>query len=158
MSRLSVVAYLAHGRRLPELRSAATGGKGLSRYVEVEVEASLDELVDALRGRGLAHEVGTRGRRIMLQGSLECAGQPVDLRLAAGILGAVEDFGFVVEGGRLGLVCGDVDLKWLEGELLSPLTAHLVAAKLKAASGVLGVENEVVVDADGTRRIVVRRK
>lgn len=114
--------------------------------------------MDALTIRGLAHQAAQKGRRIMLEGSLECAGQPVDLRLIAGILGTVEDFGFVVQGGKLSLVCGDVDLKGLERDLLSPLTAQLAAAQLAAVSGALGIENEIIVEADGTRRIVVRRK
>jgi hypothetical protein len=143
---------------LPELRGTAPGGQGLSRYVEVEVEATLDELLEALGAHDLEVQQGVRGRRVMLEGSLECAGQPVDVRLVPGTLGAVEDFGFVLEKGKVRMVCGDVDLKRLENELLVPLTEQLAAARVASAAASLDLETETLVEADGTRRIVVRRK
>ena len=144
----------AHRGCVSKLRTPPAGGQGLSRYVEVEVKATREELLVALTAQGLEVQTDPQGRRIMLEGSLECAGQPVDLRLAPGSLGAVEDFGFVVEEAGLRLVCGDVDLSRLEAKLLAPLKASLAQAKLDAA----GIESSTIVEADGTHRIVVRRK
>ena len=130
----------------------------MSRYVEVEVAASLDEVRAALIALGHEAEARADGRRVMLEGSLECAGQPVDLRFGPGVLGAVEDFGFVVDEARVQLVCGDVDQKALERDLLGPLKAHLARARAEALAASEGLETETVREADGSTRIVVRRK
>ena len=143
---------------MSQLRRAPSRGEGLSRYVEVEVAASLDEVRSALEALGHRAEQRADGRRVMLEGSLECAGQPVDLRFGPGVLGAVEDFGFVVDAGRVQLVCGDVDQKALERDLLAPLKAHLAQARLDALAAEEGLSHERVVEADGSTRIVVRRK
>jgi hypothetical protein len=73
-------------------------------------------------------------------------------------LGAVEDFGFVFEGEKLSLVCGDVDERGLRAELLAPLTTHLVRARAQALGTSEGLEQQSIVEADGKTRIVVRRK
>lgn len=130
----------------------------MSRYVEVEVAASLAELRGALAALGLSAQSRADGRRISLEGSLECSAQPVDLRFDAGVMGAVEDFGFVVEGERLSLVCGDVDEGQLRAELLAPLSAHLIEARIQALASSENLEGQRLVEADGTTRIVVRRK
>ncbi|MEX1364677.1 MAG: hypothetical protein AB1Z98_16235, partial [Nannocystaceae bacterium] len=86
----------------------------MSRYVQVAAPAlsSLDELAAGLEAlalpvqRARGHQ---RSRRLMLEGSIECPGEPVDLRLPAGTLDAVEDFGFVQADDGVRLVCGELD-------------------------------------------------
>ena len=72
----------------------------MSRYVHIELRAtSLEAVEAALSGLGLPY-VRPR-RRVRLEGSLECTGDPVDIRLEAGVCDTVEDFGFVVADGAL---------------------------------------------------------
>lgn len=122
----------------------------MSRYVAVTLELhSLDEIATALARLGLPFE---RAReRVMLRGSLECAGDPVDIRLEAGTLDAVEDFGFVREGGTTRLVCGELDAEPLREALLVPLRAAVVRQRLEAAGA--RVES-VEVGRDGIRIVV----
>jgi hypothetical protein len=103
----------------------------LSRYVAITLELrSLDEVDAGLRRMGLTLE---RGRdRVMLEGSLECTGEPVDIRIAAGTLDAIEDFGFVREGGEIRLVCGELDADRLQRDLLVPLRAAVVQERIEA--------------------------
>jgi hypothetical protein len=122
----------------------------LSRYVAVTLELrSLDEVDAGLRRMGLEIE---RGRdRVMLEGSLECTGEPVDIRIAAGTLDAIEDFGFVREGSEIRMVCGELDAERLERDLLGPLRAAVVRARVEAA----GMRVETVEhSADGIRIVV----
>jgi hypothetical protein len=95
----------------------------------------------------------------MLEGSLECAGEPVDVRLVAGTLGSVEDFGFVHETDAIRLVCGELDQDLLTTALLEPLRAHLAAAAVTQAAAAAGLEIESVdIDADGQQRIVLKER
>jgi hypothetical protein len=122
----------------------------MSRYINVTLQLhSLDEIAAALTSLQLAFE---RPRdRTMLEGSLECPGEPVDIRLAAGTLGTVEDFGFVVTGQEVRLVCGELDADPLKAALVRPLHAAIVEARLQAA----GMITRKEVRADGVTRIVV---
>lgn len=122
----------------------------MSRYVSVTLELrSLDEVDAGLRRMGLEIE---RGRdRVMLEGSLECTGEPVDIRVAAGTLDAIEDFGFVREGQEIRMVCGELDADRLERDLLAPLRAAVVQARVEAA----GMRVEAVEHAADGIRIVV---
>ena len=128
----------------------------MSRYVHLELPLRLDEAVEALAQLELTPTRGLHGGRIMLDGSLECAGEPVDLRLAAGVCGSVEDFGLVFNDGRCSLVCGDVDQRRLEREFLNPLLTKVSEARIRAGLAP-GETIETSVEADGTRRIVIRR-
>ena len=122
----------------------------MSRYVAVALELrSLDEVDAGLRRMGLAVE---RGRdRVMLEGSLECTGEPVDIRIAAGTLDAIEDFGFVREGGEIRMVCGELDAERLRRDLLVPLRAAVVQARVEAT----GMRVEAVeLGVDGIRIVV----
>jgi hypothetical protein len=95
-------------------------------------------------------------RRVRLQGSLECVGDPVDLRLEAGVCDTVEDFGFVLEDGVLRLVCGELDRGQLEAELLPRLRQGAAVASVEQALTASGMQvRELKADADGTRRIVL---
>lgn len=75
----------------------------------------------------------------MLEGCLESAGRPVHLRWAPGTLDAAEDFGILVAGDRLSLICGDVDRALLHTRLLTPLRAEVVRLRAEAH----GVQTEV---------------
>ena len=124
----------------------------MSRYVNVALDLrSLDEVAAALTALELPFE---RGReRVMLEGSLECAGEPVDIRLPAGTLGTVEDFGFVTApDGTIRLVCGELDASPLRDALLTPLRTTVVTTRLEAAG--LAVD-QVEITPDGTRRLLV---
>ncbi len=127
----------------------------MSRYVEIDLGAlTLDEVEAALTELGLPYH---RPRhRVVLEGSLECTGEPVDLRLEAGVLDSVEDFGFVLEGARLRMVCGELDRAHLQAELVPGLErARAAAAVLRAApqAGLRVTEEHVA--ADGSRRLVL---
>ncbi len=91
--------------------------------------------------------------RVMLHGSLECRGEPVDLRLAAGSLGSVEDFGLTVEDGRWQLICGDVDRRLLERVLVEPLRQALAVLLARRAIELADLSVSETVEPDGTRRL-----
>ena len=130
----------------------------MSRYVHLELSiSSLDDLVSLLVQQGHPVERGVDGQ-IMLQGSLECTGEPVDVRLPPGTCDAVEDFGFVRRGESLVLVCSDVDRDVLERRLLAPLRQAFARQKLHIAARELDMEVDETVQADGTRRLVLRRR
>jgi hypothetical protein len=129
----------------------------MSRYVRLACPAlSLPQLREQLEALGISHEVAGR-RRVMLQGSLECEGEPVDVRCPPGEAGAVEDFGFVLDDGELRLVCGEVDQSHIEGELLQPLRQRLAEAEVRQMAERAGLEVErVTTDARGKKRIVLK--
>lgn len=131
----------------------------MSRYVSVAIEGfALDEVAHGLDKLGLSVERSEMpGEQVMLEGSLECAGEPVDLRLPPGTVGAVEDFGFVVRDGAIALVCGDVDRRLLERELVGPLRGQVVEARARQIAAQTGAKVDVEVERDGTRRIKLRR-
>lgn len=131
----------------------------MSRYVHVtaEIAGDLDEIAAALAALGLPVQRG-RGP-LMLEGSLECAGEPVDLRLPAGTLDAIEDFGFVrAPDGSPTLVCGELDRTALTERLLGPLRAAITEARVRAAAAAAGLELEQATHADGRPRLVLRRR
>jgi hypothetical protein len=132
----------------------------MSRYVHVAATAlaDLDEAAAALAALGLPVQRG-RGP-VMLEGSFECPGEPVDLRLPAGTLDAVEDFGFVrTAEGPLRLVCGELDRALLVERLLGPLRIAVTEARVRAAAAAAGLELEVAAHTDdGPRRLVLRRR
>jgi len=129
----------------------------MSRYVTVAVTAAnLDELFGALRALGLEPQYQS-GEQVMLDGTLECAGEPVDLRVAPGPFDTVEDFGFVVADGGVALVCGDVDRRRLERGLVPALSAEVAQARAVASAKASGAQVELVREADGTRRIKITR-
>ena len=133
----------------------------MSRYVRVDAVTlgSLDDVAQALGARGLAVQRGRSPRsRVMLEGSLECVGEPVDLRLPAGTLDAVEDFGFVEEDGGVRLVCGELDRALLEEHLLGPLRQAASERRVRRAAAEAGLEVEQTATTDGRRRLVLRRR
>jgi hypothetical protein len=116
--------------------------------------APLDQLALALDSLGLVVERPEfAGDAVMLRGSLECAGEPVALRLAAGTLDSVEDFGFVLVEGRVQLICGEVDRRLLERRLVERLAPALALVRTRRAAAAAGLELDERVEADGTRRI-----
>lgn len=130
----------------------------MSRYVRVELAAGCtrEELAAGLSALGLAPAWAEIPGGLMLEGSLECAGEPVDVRLPAGTLGAVEDLGLRASGGRWQLVCGEHDRALLERELLGPLAQSVAASRARAAAEAAGMTVESVREADGTLRLALR--
>ncbi len=128
----------------------------MSRYVSVAVASrSCSEMLAGLEALGLCPETGD-GHLLMLEGSLECAGEPVELRFDAGTCGSVEDFGFVRNSeGAYQLVCGEVDRALLERELLEHLHQQLVLRAVRGAVEELGYRSETV--AGDIVRILVRK-
>lgn len=123
----------------------------MSRYVHVAMGAvALDEIAAALGELDLAH---LRGEQ-MLQGSLECTGEPVALRVAPGPFGTIEDFGFVIDDGTVRLVCGELDRARLEADLVPRLHAAIARARVVAAGQDAGLN--VRTDADVI--VVTRRR
>jgi len=131
----------------------------VSKYVQLEVRARrLEDVVAALEELGFAAEVSPPRDRIMLEGSLECAGEPVDVRLPAGTSGAVEDFGFRAEpDGGVRLVCSEVDKRSIEAALLGALRQALARIRAHAAAARAGLAVDETVEANGERRLVLKR-
>lgn len=127
----------------------------MSRYVHIELRATtLDAVEAALRELDLPFE--RPRRRVRLQGSLECTGDPVDLRLASGVCDTVEDFGFAVEDGVLRLVCGELDQSALEETLLPPLRQAIATATVRQRAAAEGLTvRELETEPGGTRRLVL---
>lgn len=139
-------------RASPPSRSPKT----VSRYVEISLPAStLDEVAASLTTLGLVFE--RPRRRVLLQGSLECEGEPVDLRLAAGVLDTVEDFGFVRDqDGSMRLVCGELDQRVLEASLVPALQQTRSEAAVHQAATAAGMRiARTDLEPDGTRRLVL---
>jgi hypothetical protein len=132
----------------------------VSRYQTIALSlgtSSKPELIAGLLELGLHPEQGEfADDRVMLHGSLECAGEPVDVRLPAGELGSVEDFGLVIAEGRWRLVCGDVDRKLLERRLIDPLAQALALLRVRRAAERADLVTSESVEPDGTRRLRLR--
>lgn len=127
----------------------------MSRYVHLELPATtLDQVAAALERLGLPYV--RPARRVRLRGSLECTGDPVDLRLDAGVCEAVEDFGFVLHEGRVRLVCGELDQTQLESVLLPELRQETALAATERAAVAQGMRvTSTQVEAGGTRRLIL---
>lgn len=127
----------------------------MSRYVHIELRATTLEAVE-LALRTLALPYARPRRRVRLQGSLECTGDPVDIRLEAGILDTVEDFGFAVDDGVLRLICGELDEAQLQAELLPKLRQSIAEQRVQhsvAQDGLSLVGSHT--EPDGTRRLIL---
>lgn len=130
----------------------------MSRYQHVVLAPITREELDAgLTALGLVGVWADPAVGLMLSGSLECAGEPVDLRLPAGTLGAVEDLGFILDAaGAPALVCGELDRALLERRLLAPLTQAVAALRAQGLAADADLELDTRVEADGTRRLLLR--
>ncbi len=137
----------------------------MSRYQRIDVAGmslvgmSLDELCAGLETLGLTSEVTHADpvHGLMLTDGLECAGEPVDVRLPAGCLGTVQDFGFTVAAsGACTLVCGEHDRELLRQRLHRPLVAAVLAARARQFASAAGLELEETVERDGSVRLQVR--
>lgn len=129
----------------------------MSRYQRLALAPlTRDELAAGLTELGLEFEWAGATSQLELTGSLECVGEPVDLRLPAGTLGAVEDLGFLLAP-TLALVCGEFDRAQLERRLVAPLTQAVAAARARAAAAAAGLTVDEHLEADGTRRLVLTR-
>jgi hypothetical protein len=127
----------------------------VSRYVEIELAlGSIDDVLAALAAIAVPFE--HTGEALLLRGGIECAGQPALVRVAAGTLGACEDFGFVADAsGRAVLVCGEPDRTLLAERLLVPLRTEL--AKRRLAGSAVAVE-DAIAERDGSVRLRLRPK
>ncbi len=127
----------------------------MSRYVHIELRATSLDAVEAALGALRLPYIRPR-RRVRLEGSLECTGDPVDIRLEAGICDTVEDFGFAVEGGVLKLVCGELDHALLESTLLPKLRQATALEAVERVALGQGIHvHEAAAEADGTRRLIL---
>lgn len=132
----------------------------MSRFVRVQTHLrDLAEVDAGLRALGLAPELADEPAGLMLAGSVECAGEPVDLRLRAGALQSVEDFGVRRQGdGELVLVCGEPDREHLEIHMLAPLRQAIARLRAERAAARAGLEIDAVVDEEGALRLHLRRR
>lgn len=129
----------------------------MSRYVSVNLALGLptsaDALCSLLETLGLAIVRGP----VSLQGSLECQGEPVDLKVEPGPYGTIEDFGFVLKP-QLRLVCGEIDRRRLESQLLPALTQAVAQQRVVTAAARAGLRvEETRLTTGGGRRILLRR-
>ncbi len=127
----------------------------MSRYVQITTELrNLEEVVAGLKALGLDPLRAELAQGLSLAGSLECAGEPVDLRLPAGTANSVEDFGWRQEpDGALTLICGEPDREHLQTKLLGPLRAVIAATRARVAADAAGLCVSEELDADGTLRL-----
>ncbi len=132
----------------------------MSRFVRVQTQLrDRAALLEGLTALGLETIVADPRAPVMLEGSLECAGEPVELRLPAGPLETVEDFGFTRDArGVFQLVCGEYDRARLERDLLPTLAQHVAAAQARRLAAERGLELSETRDVDGTRRLKLRRR
>ncbi len=148
---------MRHRGRWPAPATAQACSPGVdrvSRYERVELAPlTRDELTAGLAELGLTPTWADPTLGLMLAGSLECAGEPVDLRLPAGTLGAVEDFGFLLGEAGLALVCGELDRTLLTRRLVTPLVAAVAVARARRFAGAADLELEEHLEVDGTRRL-----
>ena len=127
----------------------------MSRYVHVELSLAVGagDLEALLTTLGLQVQRGP----VCLPGSLECHGEPVDLRVSAGPHGTIEDFGFVLAP-KLRLICGELDRRRLEAELLPVLLRTHAQHRVLQAAAKAGLRVEAQHDlGQGRRRIILRR-
>lgn len=125
----------------------------MSRYQRVELApVTRDELAAALADLDLEATWADPAIGLMLTGSLECAGEPVDVRLPPGTLGTVEDFGFLLAPVPA-LVCGELDHSLLQKRLIAPLVAAVAVARARRFAADAALDVEEVVEVDGTRRL-----
>jgi hypothetical protein len=131
----------------------------MSRFVTVETALRDREGVLAgLKALGLAVDSDAAAEAVMLRGSIECAGEPVELRVEAGALGSVEDFGLRRgEDGGYVLVCSEHDRALLARALLPPLRVAVARARVDAAARAAGLTVEALQEAEGPLRLIVRR-
>jgi hypothetical protein len=128
----------------------------MSRYVSLTLPLrDLEEVAHALERLGVAVERGVDG--VMLRGSLECPGEPVELRVGPNAYDTVEDFGFVRRDDGIALVCGELDRSDLERRILPALQAEVAAARLQASAEATGLRTTTIIEPDGTRRIKLHR-
>lgn len=127
----------------------------VSRYVHIPVELTdLSEVAWGLTHLKLAFERGP----VTLHGSIECQGEPVLLRLEAGLCDSVEDFGFILVDGKIQLVCGELDQSHLTTELLQPLRTAIAEQRIRAAAQASGLAVKAAhTDAQGRRRLILKR-
>ena len=130
----------------------------MSRYQHVALAPlTREELSAALATLGLVGVWADPAIGLMLAGSLECAGEPVDLRLPAGTLGAIEDLGFILDiAGCPAFVCGELDRALLARRLLAPLAEAVAVARASNLAASADLELDTRVEADGTRRLLLR--
>lgn len=131
----------------------------MSRYVRLDLGArdlTLEDLRAALASLGLEPTVAELPGGLMLVGNFECAGEPVDLRLEVGTLGAAGDFGLRAEGATFHLVCGEHDRAVLGERLVAPLLQALGERRVRAAAAAAGLAVDTVQAADGSLRLRVR--
>ncbi len=126
----------------------------MSRYQRVALgPMTRDELAAGLAALGLSGVWADPDVGLMLTGSLECAGEPVDVRLAPGTLGAVEDFGFLLAAPGPALVCGEYDRARLARDLLAPLAQAVAIARTRELAAAADLELTEEVEQDGARRL-----
>jgi hypothetical protein len=129
----------------------------VSRYVQLELPvATLEEVAAALDALDIPCERAVSRERIMLEGSLECAGEPVDIRIAPGTDGTVEDFGFRREGSGTRLICGEYDERLLAAGFVPRVSRTISLLRSRAAAERQGLQIEEQVEPDGTRRLLLK--
>ena len=132
----------------------------MSRFVHLTTALTdRSELLAGLTDLGLHPELADLPAGLMLRGSLECAGEPVDLRLPAGALGSVEDFGLTRRpDGAFDLVCSEHDRALLERALLTPLRQAIAGQRARAAAAAADLDVEETRGVDGDLRLILRRR
>jgi hypothetical protein len=134
----------------------------MSRYFEIKLQASpitRNDLEALFQLLNLSSEWAQSSEQVLLSGSLECAGEPVDVRIAAGALGSIQDFGFRQNGHAYELVCGEFDRTTLATTLRAALDRVFAQATVEASLRNTAFRSEKVELENGeTRYIVVRNE
>ena len=128
----------------------------MSHFIAVELPlraVGKTELCDALAKLKLDYTF-ENDEQVLLEASLECAPEPVDLRVQSGALQNIADFGFSWTDGRLDLICSDVDQSILERDLL-PRLAQMIVATRAAQHEELDVS---VRTSAGVSRVIIQKR
>ena len=125
----------------------------MSRFVEVRLQApTLEPVLQALTVIGVRWERGDEP--LLLAGGLECADEPVDVKILRDGWNTASDFGLSLAAGDVRLLCGEHDLPVLTRTLLPRLRAELARAAL-ARTTELEV-GQVLETTDGRLRLSLR--
>ena len=131
----------------------------MSRYISVDLQlGSLREIATALDLLEVAYARSETAGDLVLEESLDCPAEPVDLRLEGAVADALEPFGFTLSQQGPQLICSDVDRRRIERRFLPKLQQAVARVRLQTTAAEAGLDLDEQVETDGTRRLRLRKR